>query len=300
MTAANPDEALSADERLEGRGRAGVHLWSLLWSLGGLARATAIGALAGFGAGLIAGGVGSRVAMKIVALIAGAEAEGLITENGNLVGAFSSDTVFLVVFGGTFGTLGGLLYMALRPWLPASRRRRGLLFGAVLLATCGAGVIEGDNADFHRFGDPFVNIVLFAALFPLFGVLVAPLADGADRVFPTIPPRRRIRPATIAAYVLLAVGGLLALLMLGPVIAIGVAGQGESSSDFRLALLLFLVLLCVALALRVWPGQRAGRDHAAAAMDRHSRLVVLVALAVPLLIGVAVTLRAMLDAARAV
>lgn len=257
---------------------------TVLWPIGRLVRATGIGVLAGLGAGFVAGGVGSRLAMKVVALTAGPGAQGAITENGNRIGAFTGDTGFLLFFGAFLGIFGGLLYVALRPWLPRSGRWRGLAFGALLLATCGTAVVEAENFDFHRFGIPALNITLFAALFLFFGLVVAPLADGADRVFPTIPPRRAPRLGAIGAYALLAGSAPIGLFPVGMAVGVGLLGRGEVSADFRMALALFLAVLAIALLARVLPAGAGG--------DRRGRGVVMVALAVPVVIGLVVLLRA--------
>jgi len=253
-----------------------------------------IGVLAGLGAGLVAGGVGSRLAMKVVALIAGPGARGMITENGNRIGTFTADTGFLLFFRSFLGIFGGLLYVALRPWLPASGRRRGLAFGALLLAACGTAVIERENFDFHRFGIPVLNIALFGGLFLLFGLVVAPLADRADRAFPAIPPRRAPRLGTLGAYALLAGSGLLGLFPVGMATGVGLLGQGEVSVDFRVALVLYLALLVVALLARVITGGTRGRGDAAAGARGGWRGggAVAAVLAIPAVIGLVTLLRA--------
>ena len=258
-------------------------LGTALWPVAALLRALGIGVLAGLGAGFVAGGIGSRLAMRVVALTAGPAAQGLITENGNRIGVFTSDTGFLLFFGTFLGVFGGLLYVALRPWLPRSGRRRGLAFGALLLAACGTAVVERENFDFHRFGIPALNIALFAALFLLFGLVVAPLADRAERAFPPIPPARAPRLGTVGAYVLLAGCALLGLFPLGMAVGVGLLGRGEVSADFRMALVPFLALLAVALLARALP---AGSDG-----ERWDRGAVMVALAVPVVSGLVVLLR---------
>lgn len=259
-----------------------------------LFRLLGIGALAGLGAGFVAGGIGARLAMKAVALIAGPAARGAITKNGNRVGAFTTETVFLLVFGTMLGLFGGLLYVAVRPWLPRAGRARGPAFGALLLATCGVAVIEGENFDFHRFGIAPVNIALFAALFVLFGLLVAPLADRADRAFPALPSRRPIRPGTLAAYAVLAVGGLLGLLPIGMAVGVGLLGKGQVDPSFRIAILLFLYLLAAALVARLAMARARGRAGAAGTGDRSRRagITSLIVLAPPPLIGLALLVRA--------
>ena len=268
-------------------------LGTALWPVAALLRALGIGVLAGLGAGFVAGGIGSRLAMRVVALTAGPAAQGLITENGNRIGVFTSDTGFLLFFGTFLGVFGGLLYVALRPWLPRSGRRRGLAFGALLLAACGTAVVERENFDFHRFGIPALNIALFAALFLLFGLVVAPLADRAERAFPAIPPDRAPRLGAVGAYVLLAGCALLGLFPLGMAVGVGLLGRGEVSADFRMALVLFLALLAATLLARLVPagGGRRGGAPAGAGGERWGGGA-MVTLAVPVVIGLVVLLRA--------
>ena len=268
-------------------------LGTALWPVAALLRALGIGVLAGLGAGFVAGGIGSRLAMRVVALTAGPAAQGLITENGNRIGVFTSDTGFLLFFGTFLGVFGGLLYVALRPWLPRSGRRRGLAFGALLLAACGTAVVERENFDFHRFGIPALNIALFAALFLLFGLVVAPLADRAERAFPAIPPDRAPRLGAVGAYVLLAGCALLGLFPLGMAVGVGLLGRGEVSADFRMALVLFLALLAATLLARLIPagGGRRGGAPAGAGGERWGGGA-MVTLAVPVVIGLVVLLRA--------
>ena len=59
----------------------------------------------------------------------------------------------------------------------------GLVFGVLLLAVLGSA-IEGDNFDFYVFGPRTLNVAMFASLFILFGLLVAPLFDFVNRALP--------------------------------------------------------------------------------------------------------------------
>jgi hypothetical protein len=144
-----------------------------------------VGLLSGLIAGFLAFGVGSRLAMRISAVAGGEAIAGLMTENGNIVGQITADgTVFLLIAGAFIGLVGGLLYVAVRSWLPGSQRWKGLVFGVLLLLVFGRLLIDPDNADFSRFGPPLLNIALFASLFILFGLAVAPLAQRFDRWLP--------------------------------------------------------------------------------------------------------------------
>jgi hypothetical protein len=158
--------------------------------------------LSGFLAGIIVGGVGGRLAMRFSALAGGSAISGLLTENGNVVGDITVEGIsFIFISGAIAGVFGGLLYVAARGWLPVSRPWRGAAFGVLLLLAFGSGIIDGNNPDFSRFGPPVSNIGLFASLFILFGIVVAPIAERLDRAF---PPPSHGKAATFA-YALLAV-----------------------------------------------------------------------------------------------
>jgi len=142
-----------------------------------LARSLGAGAVAGGVAGVLVGGVGGRLAMRISGAMTDPGLQGVArTENGNIVGQVTLDgTVGLVFFGGLFiGVLAGVMFAAARPWLMPLGRWDGLAFGLLILASVGSvTVLEPDNFDFRRFGSPQLNVIMFAALFPLFGVALA-------------------------------------------------------------------------------------------------------------------------------
>jgi hypothetical protein len=149
------------------------------------------GVLAGGIGGFLAAGVGSRLAMRIVALIAGRDQYGRLTDAGEVVGEITAGgTLFLLFFGTMLGFLGGLVYMAVRRWLPGRGWRRGLLYGGLLLTVFGSIVIDSDNIDFHLFVSSYISVILFAALFPLFGLIVAPIVDRLDDRAPRFPRNR--------------------------------------------------------------------------------------------------------------
>ncbi len=130
--------------------------------------------------------------MRIIAVTAGSEMQGVLTEQEVPVGEITAGgTVFLILFGGFMGVIGGLIYAGLRPWVAGTGRWRGVVFGVFLLATLGWTVVEGDNKDFHLFGSSLLNIAIFASLFILFGVVVVPLFDWIARWLPALSFRRR-------------------------------------------------------------------------------------------------------------
>jgi hypothetical protein len=85
----------------------------------------------GVGAGLLAAGAGGRLVMRLLAVTAGADAQGRVTEAEEIVGRISVDgTLGFVVFTGLFvGLATGPFYLLVRRWLPAGRAG-GLAYGA--------------------------------------------------------------------------------------------------------------------------------------------------------------------------
>ncbi|MCH8878209.1 MAG: hypothetical protein IIA89_15570 [Chloroflexi bacterium] len=152
-----------------------------------LVRWIAIGTLSGFVAGVIAGGFGSRIAMRISAIAAGPEMQGRISEAGNVVGEITlTGTVFLSLVAGFFGIYGGLLYAAVKRWIPGSWLWKRLMFGLLLLLMMVYVVIDGGNFDFYVFGPVPLNITMFASIFIFYGLVVAALAERLDRL-PSTP-----------------------------------------------------------------------------------------------------------------
>jgi hypothetical protein len=99
-----------------GRPPVGLVVRRYLWYL-----TVAIGA--GVGTGILAAGAGGRLVMRLLAVTAGPDAQGQITEADQVVGRISLDgTLGFIVFTGLFfGAASGAAYLLLRRWLPAGR-----------------------------------------------------------------------------------------------------------------------------------------------------------------------------------
>lgn len=251
----------------------------------GLARSLALHSLAGFIAGVIAGGVGSRIAMRISAIAAGPAEQGALTEAGNVVGRITlSGTVALIVLGGLVGTAGGLIYLALRPWLADSGRWKGLLFGVILLAVLGPSIIRGRNFDFYVFGPPLLNVTTFASLFILFGLLVPPLAVRLERVERALPARSFAFPGLITlaarAFGLAFMAGSLLFMALT---IVGFAPGGPLVH----ALVAYSVIVIPLAAMRL---ARTGAFERLSDLTQHprARTVAVAVLALPVLVGLVV------------
>jgi hypothetical protein len=159
-------------------------------------------------AGLVIGGVGGRLVMRVSAL-ADSEAAGLVTENGNTVGEITvGGTVALVVFvGGLGGMLASVVIVAAEPWLRWMGPLRGLGFGLAALAAFGSDD-PFDSPDFLILDPPLLNVAMFVGLFVAFGFGAAGAYWVLDRRLPPARDEVQIEHALVASL------GLLPLLMI--------------------------------------------------------------------------------------
>jgi hypothetical protein len=269
----------------------------------------AVGTLAGVVAGL-ATGLGSRFAMRIAGFTA--RATGGVTEGGFTVGEITlGGTIFLCLFSGFLGIWGGLAYQALPPWpRPKSARVRGLGLGVLFLVMFGSVVIESVNPDFRVIGFPTLNVVTFASLFMLFGVVLVPLAD---RFQIALSKDTRSRAVARVAFGVL---GFLALLPMGflfaraPVFRPGGTApksvakelvEGGFHGSFRelvlhndqsisVGVLLFVIVIVPAVRIAL------SADSARVQKELNWRQVVMYAtVAVPIIVGLLLTSRAIIS-----
>jgi hypothetical protein len=151
--------------------------------------------VAGGVAGMLVGGLGSRVAMRIAALTARDAAQGLTTEAGATVGRITLEgTVFLVLFAGVGSALvGTAFYLTALAWLPRRRWVRALAFGGLELAFIGTTLLDPGNPDFTILGRPLLNVLLFGSMFVLHGVVLVMLVEPCGRLVSTFASGRRWR-----------------------------------------------------------------------------------------------------------
>jgi hypothetical protein len=185
-----------------------------------LGRHVGLATLAGIVAGAIVGGVGGRIAMRVTGFVAGPSVAGVTTTNGNRVGEITlGGTIGVLLVGVALGVLGGLVYAVVEPWLRRLRPWQGVVFGVFLLVAAGISVLDPVNSDFSRFGSAPLHVAMFAALFLLFGILIAWVFDRL--------PAIAAQSATRARFV---VGlGWLALLLAASVLLLSASGLGTSA-----------------------------------------------------------------------
>ena len=179
-----------------------------------LVRSIAVVGIAGLVTGIVVGGLGSRLFMRIAAATALDSAQGALTEAEARVGAITFDgTMAIVVFVGIgAGIVGAVCYAAFVPWIAWAGRFRGLVFGVVLLAVGSAtsDVLNPDNFDFALLGNRAISVTLIVLLFLGFGLMMDATVRFFDRRFPPMDDQHRTARAIYGAITALGVAfGLL-------------------------------------------------------------------------------------------
>ena len=173
----------------------------------GLLRFLTVSGMAGLVAGIIVGGAGARLFMRVAGAAAGERARGATTEAGFTVGEITvGGTLELVVFVGIFaGIVGASLYVLFRPWLAWAGPWRGTAFGVVLFALGSAtsDVLNPDNVDFAILGNEFLVVATAFALFVGFGALIDAAYRWLDRRLPEASPPHPVASIVYAVFTVL-------------------------------------------------------------------------------------------------
>jgi len=141
--------------------------------------------LAGLLVGFVVAGFGSRLAMRVAALLV-PQATGLTTENGFPIGQITlQGSLGLLLFGGVVATIFlAATWVVIAPWLPRRLGRRVLVTIPIAIAFGTSALVDARNPDFSVLRrDPLVVttlVLLIAALGPAMTVVDAWL----DRVLP--------------------------------------------------------------------------------------------------------------------
>jgi hypothetical protein len=247
-------------------------------------RAVAIGTMAGFAAGFAAG-LWMRIAMRVSGFLTIGANRGLLTENDAVVGEITlAGTLSIAMLGAIVGIIGGLLYVALRRWFPGNAWQRPLGYGGLLLGVFGFFVMDQNNPDYRLFGPPWVNVGMCSITYILFGVLASVLVDWLDQRLPHLVQSDRSRSRTVLSFVVLSPFALLGCAAIFAAVAglfgsfLMIGAPGAVAGGFA-----FLLYKRVRL-IRTLPF--------VAALVRRPALVGYATFAVPSLIGLVLTVRA--------
>lgn len=213
---------------------------------GEVLRDIARGGISGAIVGIVVGGLGARVVMRVVAILH-PDAVGALTENGNRIGDITiGGTLFLVLFGLISCALAGALWVIVSPWIPGHTGVRALLTAGIAIATGTPLLIIGRNPDFVILDhDPRV-VSLLVALVGLIGLSIALLDSWLDRRLPHAVTGRK-GPAVFYATVTL----MGAVLVLPFVLLVFL-----TSDEYQLPLRAGYALLVVGLCTATWWGLR--------------------------------------------
>jgi hypothetical protein len=161
-------------------------------------RGVAVALVAGFWAGALVTGPAVRLAMRLLAVTGGDDAQRRFTEADEIVGRVDvGGSIALVVFGGILpGLLSGGIYVLVRRLLPAGAWG-GVVFGLLHLVVAATRLdpLRPDNADFDLVGPGWLAVVTFGLAAVAHGMAVAAFAA---RYSAALPPAT---PATRAAWV---------------------------------------------------------------------------------------------------
>ena len=240
----------------------------------GYLRGVALGIVGGFWAGALVTGPAVRLIMRLLAVTAGDDAQGRLTEAEEVVGDIDvGGTIALIVFGGVLtGLLSGAVYVLVRRWLPTGWLG-GVAFGLLHLVVAATVIdpLRPDNPDFDLVGPGWLSVVTFGAACVIHGLAVMAFTNRYSRL---VPPASR---SDSTAWV------LAALLLVLPAMIVILTGAGIAA--VALGLVITLLFSRSAAVLRV------ARSRGVLIAGR----VVLVALALVLLPGVVADLQDVID-----
>lgn len=121
-----------------------------------------VGAAAGAIAGLVVGGIGGRLAMLLLRLTSPELVIGATSDDGFEIGVMTTETLGLLAGMTMLGAVNGVLYAAVRGWLP--RRLRLPLWSLAAAALGGATIVHEDGVDFTMLEPVALAIALFVIL----------------------------------------------------------------------------------------------------------------------------------------
>jgi len=157
------------------------------------------------------GGVVGRLLMRAIFLLDKSK-DGAKTDFGT-AGQFTADgTATLLILTTLAGIFGGIVYMAIRRWLPwSSPVARGLFFG--LLMMFGPGIVFLGKVDLQIFEPALPIFAMFIILIVLYGICVAVVVDRLRPLPPRLPgplvdiaARWLVRLAAAAIIIIAALG----------------------------------------------------------------------------------------------
>lgn len=126
-----------------------------------LGRHILAGGIAGGAAGFLWGGVGGRIAMRLVFLSSDPRVAGLQSDDGFTIGVISSSTMFLLIVTTIVGAVLGTAAAVLRSALRTGTRTAAIGFGLAAGSFVGGLIVHADGIDFRLLDPLFLTVGLF-------------------------------------------------------------------------------------------------------------------------------------------
>jgi hypothetical protein len=171
--------------------------------------------------GAVIGGLGGRLAMRILFLTSDDAVKGLTSDDGFEIGRFSlSDTIGLVVVTTFIGVAAALLYLLARPFVARLGRAATPTMAVFYGVIGGAMLVHTDGIDFTVLEPAALAMALFVAISAGFGAVVAHSvrAAAAPDAWPQTRPRWFLGPPLL-------------FLLIPPFLAVAVAGLAVNWAD---------------------------------------------------------------------
>lgn len=174
--------------------------------------------VSGVASGLVAAGAGGRLVMRLLAVTAGDQAQGRVTEADEIVGRITvGGTIGFIIFVGLLGGLviGGV-YMLLRRWLPPARLG-ATAFAAFLLLVFATRIepLRADNPDFGLVGPGWLALLAFGSLALFHTLVLAAVAGRLSRSLPVVTGQWRTVAVYLPLLLLVATGPFLLAFLTG-------------------------------------------------------------------------------------
>jgi hypothetical protein len=134
-------------------------------------------------AGLVWGGIGGRIAMRVVFLTSDDQVRGVPSDDGFEIGTFSGATIFLLIFTTILGGMAGFGVGIIRMF--TSGPTWDVVIGTSLSTAsfAGASIVHTDGVDFRVLDPLWLTVGLFVLIPGLWGATVV-IVTASDRRTP--------------------------------------------------------------------------------------------------------------------
>jgi hypothetical protein len=145
--------------------------------LAAFAASGVIAAAVGVAAGLVWGGFGGRIAMRVVFLTSNEGVRGVTSDDGFTIGTISGASMFLLIFAAILGGMAGFGVGIIR--MVTAGPTWAVAIGTSLAAAsfAGSGIVHTDGVDFRLLDPLWLTVGLFVLIPGLWGATVVVVTE---------------------------------------------------------------------------------------------------------------------------